>query len=286
VLGGIASPGNSPFAITVGALNTWQTVDRSDDSVTTYSSRGPTRYDLAIKPDVVAPGNKIVSLEAAGSYLSANFSLLHVAGSGTNAYMRLSGSSMSTPMVSGAVALLLQGNPALSPARVKLALQSGATYLPHDGLMAGGAGSVNFWAARQTTGANLLTSVLQNLLGIVGGPSGASFWDAGTLTNRIYQHQGIRLLSLTDSLSALLNPSMLQWGDLNLFGLQNPLGSIRPNPLIWGSGVTWAQSDDVILWGDTVYDPEGQVILWGDSSTTDDYVILWGDSVVTDPDPN
>ena len=38
-------------------------------------------------------------------------------------------------------------------------------------------------------------------------------------------------------------------------------------------------------WGDTVYDPEGNVILWGDSNTTDDYVILWGDSVVTDPDP-
>ena len=109
VLGGIASPGNSPFAITVGALNTWQTTGRSDDSVTTYSSRGPTRYDLAVKPDVVAPGNKIVSLEAAGSYLSTNYSALHVAGSGTNAYARMSGTSMATPMVSGAVALLLQG---------------------------------------------------------------------------------------------------------------------------------------------------------------------------------
>ena len=64
VLGSIASPGNSPFALTVGALNTWQTPGRSDDSVTTYSSRGPTRYELAVKPDVVAPGNKIVSLEA------------------------------------------------------------------------------------------------------------------------------------------------------------------------------------------------------------------------------
>src|SRR5580765_3884795 len=37
ILGGISSPGNSPWAITVGALNTWGTTDRSDDSVTTYS---------------------------------------------------------------------------------------------------------------------------------------------------------------------------------------------------------------------------------------------------------
>jgi serine protease AprX len=283
VLGGIASPGNSPFAITVGALNTWQTTDRSDDSVTTYSSRGPTRYDLAVKPDVVAPGNKIVSLEASNSYLSQNFSALHVAGSGNNAYMRLSGTSMATPMVSGAVALLVQANPSLSPAQIKLALQSGATYLPNDGLMAGGAGSVNFWTSRQITGGSL--GLVQPLLNVVGGPAGLSYWDAGTLTGRLYQGQGMRLLSLVDSLAAWLNPSILKWGDLNMVGLQNPLASLAPNPLIWGSSATWAQSDDIILWGDTVYDPQGQIILWGDSNTTDDYIILWGDSVTTDPDP-
>ena len=151
VLGGIASPGNSPFAITVGALNTWQTTSRSDDSVTTYSSRGPTKYEFAVKPDIVAPGNKVVSLEANNSFLSNNFSALHVAGGGTNSYMRMSGTSMAAPMVSGAVALLLQGNPSLNPYQIKLALQTGATYLTNDGLMAGGAGSVNFWVSRQET---------------------------------------------------------------------------------------------------------------------------------------
>jgi serine protease AprX len=284
VLGGIASPGNSPFAITVGALNTWQTTNRSDDSVTTYSSRGPTRYDLAVKPDLVAPGNKIVSLEAAGSYLSANYSWMHVAGSGTNAYARMSGTSMATPMVSGAVALLLQGNPTLGPAQVKLALQGGATYLPNDGLMAGGAGSANFWVSRQISGAGGLTALTQALLQTLGGPSGASFWDAGTLTTRLYNGAGVRLLSLADTLAALLNPSLLHWGDLNLVGLTNPLSTVPANPLLWGQVASWT-SDNVILWGDTVYAPDGQVILWGDSDTSDDYVILWGDSVVTDPDP-
>ena len=66
VLGSISTPGNAPGVITVGALNTWNTVSRDDDTVTTYSSRGPTRYDMVLKPDVVAPGNKIVSLEGGG----------------------------------------------------------------------------------------------------------------------------------------------------------------------------------------------------------------------------
>ena len=80
ILGGITSPGNSPFALTVGALNTWATAKRSDDTVTTYSSRGPTRFDLAVKPDVAAPGNKIISLEASGSFLPTMYPFLHRGG--------------------------------------------------------------------------------------------------------------------------------------------------------------------------------------------------------------
>ena len=49
---------------------------------------------------------RVLSLEAAGSYLSTNYSALHVIGYGSNAYMRMSGTSMAAPMVSGAVALL------------------------------------------------------------------------------------------------------------------------------------------------------------------------------------
>ena len=64
VLASITTPGVAPSAITVGALNTWGTVSRDDDTIATYSSNGPTRFELGLKPDVVAPGNKIVSLEA------------------------------------------------------------------------------------------------------------------------------------------------------------------------------------------------------------------------------
>jgi subtilisin family serine protease len=149
IMGSILSPGNSPYAITVGALNTWGTVDRSDDTVAAFSSRGPSAYDLAVKPDIAAPGTKILSLQADGAFLPTVYPSIHVAGSGNNAYMYLSGTSIATPMVSGGVALLLQGSPNLSPAQVKFALQNGATALTDAGLMGAGAGSVNFWASRQ-----------------------------------------------------------------------------------------------------------------------------------------
>ncbi len=67
VYGGIASPGNLPDVITVGALNTKGTANRYDDVVTTYSSRGPTAIDRVIKPDLVAPGNKVFAALVAGS---------------------------------------------------------------------------------------------------------------------------------------------------------------------------------------------------------------------------
>ena len=82
-----------------------------------------------MKPDVAAPGNKIISLEASGRILDGHVSVAPPAGSGNNAYMQLSGTSMAAPMVSGGVALLLQGTPSLTPAQVKLALQMGATYM-------------------------------------------------------------------------------------------------------------------------------------------------------------
>ena len=70
--GGISSPGNDPAAITVGAVNTHDTPARSDDTIATYSSCGPTAIDGLIKPDIVAPGNKVVSVRrtANGSVVS------------------------------------------------------------------------------------------------------------------------------------------------------------------------------------------------------------------------
>src|SRR5206468_3179944 len=66
--GTIQSPANSPYVITVGATKLG-TGGRSTDKVATYSSRGPTVLDYVAKPDIVAPGNRIISLYSYGSTL-------------------------------------------------------------------------------------------------------------------------------------------------------------------------------------------------------------------------
>src|SRR5437899_7408812 len=65
----VTSPGNDPYVITVGAMKTMGTPSRVDDLIASYSSKGPTAIDAVAKPDIVAPGNLLVSLEAPGSTL-------------------------------------------------------------------------------------------------------------------------------------------------------------------------------------------------------------------------
>ena len=116
VVGAVISPGFDPLALTVGALNTHGTVDRSDDTVATFSSRGPVgdRNDSShwvMKPDMVAPGNAIVAAGVEGSTLWKNYPALRVMGARGEPYLMLSGTSQATAVVSGAVALLLQAAP-------------------------------------------------------------------------------------------------------------------------------------------------------------------------------
>ena len=60
--GGINAPGNAPWVLTVGASTTNGTVGRADDTLASFSSRGPTYLDWSAKPDLVAPGVGTVSL--------------------------------------------------------------------------------------------------------------------------------------------------------------------------------------------------------------------------------
>ena len=142
VFGAITSPGNSPFALTVGALNTKGTAARSDDSVTTYSSKGPTRFDHLVKPDLVAPGNKIVGLAAPGSTLVREHPEL-VTSSRDGRRLSLSGTSMAAAVVSGAAAQLLQAMPTAAPVSLRARLQFGSQPMPGVGILTAGAGSLN-----------------------------------------------------------------------------------------------------------------------------------------------
>ena len=118
-------PGSDPYVLTVGAMNDLNTADRTDDITTTYSSKGPTFGDHVLKPDVVAPGNRIVSSLAPGATLARLYPERVV----SRDRIELSGSSMSTAVVSGAVAILLQRNPRLTPDQVKAILMFSADRL-------------------------------------------------------------------------------------------------------------------------------------------------------------
>ena len=93
------APGNDPYVITVGAMKTEGTASRSDDLIASYSSKGPTLLDHVAKPDLVAPGNLIVSVLGDGT-LPKNYK----ANITDKAYFVLSGTSMAAPMVGGAAA--------------------------------------------------------------------------------------------------------------------------------------------------------------------------------------
>ncbi|MEO8522344.1 MAG: S8 family serine peptidase, partial [Acidobacteriota bacterium] len=173
VVGGIISPGNAPAALTVGALNTFGTAQRSDDRMATYSSRGPTAIDGVLKPELAAPGNKITATGSFGSYLATTYPERVVAGQGSHIYMQMSGTSMASAVVAGAVALLLEANPRLTPADAKLALQLTSSRVNGAGLIEAGAGSVNIASAVKLSRGD--ASSLTWIAGELQSPSGVAF---------------------------------------------------------------------------------------------------------------
>ena len=250
VVGGIVSPGNSPAALTVGALNTRNTPYRSDDVMATYSSRGPTAIDYVLKPELAAPGNKIEAASAAGSYLARTYPE-SVVGHGTGGYITLSGTSMSSAVVAGAVALLLEANPALRPWETKLALQLTSSRVDGAGLIESGAGSLNIAAAVALVGgeATELPHTVISDETIV--PGGLAY---GTLRDP----QG-----LPDTL--LVSGKILVWG----------ANTVTADILVWGATTVTA---DILVWGANTVTAD--ILVWGANTVTAD-ILVWGANIVT-----
>ena len=111
----IGVPGNTPYIITVGAFtDNYTPEDFGDDYIPPFSANGPT-LDAFVKPDVIAPGAHIVSLMRRNTYLNKQYPENRVNGR----YFRMTGTSMSTAVVSGIAALMLSENPDLTPDQVK-----------------------------------------------------------------------------------------------------------------------------------------------------------------------
>ncbi len=147
--GGVLSPGDSPYVITVGASDTRQSASTSDDEVAYYSSFGPTLWDEYAKPDLVAPGNRLISIRVRGSYIDTEYpqNLIPVASYDPTApadadpsYLMLSGTSTSAPVGAGVAALMIGQDQSLSPDDVKVRMMSTADPLPHASRFQQGAG--------------------------------------------------------------------------------------------------------------------------------------------------
>ena len=140
-------PANDPFVITVGATDDKGTTALSDDSVTTFSAYGTTE-DGVKKPEIVAPGKNIVA-----RLVNTNMGLAkdHPANVIAGTYFKMSGTSVSAPMVSGAVAILLQLEPKLTPDQVKYRLMATAnkTWTGYNATKAG-AGYLDVYSAVKT----------------------------------------------------------------------------------------------------------------------------------------
>lgn len=213
--GGINSPAIDPAVLTVGAVNTSGTIERTDDRVARFSSRGPTRgysvtpnnvkqYDNFIKPDLVAPGNQVIgaralSADANPHSLPQRFPTLNAETAATDAQQRvmyLSGTSVATPIAAGAAALLFQARPEVTPSLAKAILQYTAQPLAGENLLTQGAGQLNIKGALDLTallrsrlgdlnnGDPLLKTTLPRIQATGGYyPNNVHYWSRGITTN-------------------------------------------------------------------------------------------------------
>ena len=117
----LTNPAYDPYVLAVGAADTNGTVGTGDDVLTDFSSRG----DDSRRPDLVAPGKSIVSLRDPGSYVDENNPTARVG----DDLFKGSGTSQAAAVVSGAVSLLLQARPDLTPDEVKAALTRSASHV-------------------------------------------------------------------------------------------------------------------------------------------------------------
>jgi serine protease AprX len=116
--GKVESPGVDPYIVTVGSTDDQLTLPLDDDTLAWFSAWGRPTNSTA-KPDLTAPGRQVVAPRVPGSVLDTHFPSHVVKANNGATYFRLSGTSMSTAVVSGAAALLLQRRPDLTPDQVK-----------------------------------------------------------------------------------------------------------------------------------------------------------------------
>ena len=305
---GIASPGNAPSAITVGAAITNNTVTRTDDRLADYSSRGPAWYDGIAKPDILAPGQALVSNDATGSTLEKDYPAL-VLKSGRTRYLRLSGSSMATGVVSGLIAVMIETNnyaaqqrwkayqsslpwylrnaavapttPPMTSNTIKALLQYSATPLRNAagvvyGPLEQGAGLVNGLGAIELAYALDTTKPAGQYWMTAASQPFTNFGgtDEPWAQSVIWGTRLLRGTSVVDLRQAAWEDNIV-WGTGELDNIISGSFSADEDSIVWGTLV----SEDNIVWGTSV--SLATDLTWAGNASLEDNIV-WGTALVWD----
>jgi serine protease AprX len=288
--GGITSPGNAPWVLTVGASNHQGTAGRNDDTVAAFSSRGPSWINFTAKPDIVAPGVGIESLAEPWTTLYTRFSSYLLPGTDPwfwyFPYVSLSGTSMAAPVVSGTIALMLEANPSLTPNAVKAILQYTAQVGAAPDFLTQGAGFLNargavrlarFWANPQDG--------LGEMADPIGGQS--ADWSRHLIWGNYRLGGGIPLpgtnawaVDLTWGATTGLGGDRIVWGAESLDNIvwsmldDNIVWSMDDDNIVWSmeDNIVWSMQDNIV-WSMN----EAENIVWSmDCGGADCQSVLWG----------
>lgn len=272
----IGVPANTPYVISVGAVsNNLTSDDSSDDFVTSFSSAGPT-FEAFVKPELVAPGDRI----AAPTFPGGGLAKSHRSEKVKSAYYAISGTSQAAAITSGVAALLLEAKPHLSPNDVKCQLLHASRALVTEGgtplysALQQGAGMINAALALSSTEsgcANVGLDLEADLYDdvhfrgpvseaangdlIISGPSGepaesgALVWDGSYNFTQGYTWGGGGNTSLWDQ--------GYTWG-----------GGGNGAELLWSNGYSWGGGGNTSLWS--------QGYTWGGGGNVSSDGYTWG----------
>jgi serine protease AprX len=148
--GKVNNPAYDPYLIAVGSNSANGTATTADDTVSAFSNDG----DGTRNPDVVAPGDRVVSLRSKGSLLDKDNPQARIG----DRLFRGSGTSQAAAVVSGAAALLIQQRPTATPDQVKALLMGTANAIPKATATQQGAGLIDLAEARTAPTPNAVQS--------------------------------------------------------------------------------------------------------------------------------